>query len=121
VAWSGRESEEQPEEANDKDLIIDLKFNGGRFISVIDGIDTEKPGWELPTSFGEARNTVMIAGLGAKVRGARGGRVEQSDQATNYYGAAGDHCFGYTSVVDDPDWTYSKSNPKPRKHVVIDE
>ncbi len=104
-----------------KDLITDIRFNSGRFISVRDGIDTDRPGWELPTSFGEAKNAVMVTGLGPRVHGAQEGRILKDDASRDYYGSVGDQCFGLTSLQDDPAWVYSKNDPKPRKHVVVYE
>ncbi len=46
-----------------KDLITDIRYNGGRFISVRDAVDTDRPGWQLPAGFGEVNNSLMIEGL----------------------------------------------------------
>lgn len=101
---------------NVRALIQDLVFAGGRFISVADGIDTNRPGWEMLVGFKEIANSQHIRDLGAKVRRGQEGRILDD------CGSAGDLCLGYKSEYVDPNWhKYNGRGPKPKKRVVIDE
>jgi DNA invertase Pin-like site-specific DNA recombinase len=102
---------------NAKSQIKDILFQGGRFIAIAEGIDTDKKGWQLPVAFSEMHHSRSNEDTGERVRGGQEGRVLDAD------GSAGDFPFGYKSEYVDPAaaLNYHGRGPKPRKRVVIDE
>ncbi|GAG21587.1 unnamed protein product, partial [marine sediment metagenome] len=49
-------------------IITDLVYSGGRFISTGEGIDTDEPGWELKVKVLELHHSTTIRELGRRVR-----------------------------------------------------
>lgn len=97
------------------DLIQDLVFSGGRFISTSEGIDTNRPGWEMQTKVNEVCNTSTNRQRADQVRRGKEGRVLAD-------GSAGDFRFGYRSAFIDDTWKdFANRGPRPRKKVVVYE
>ena len=96
-------------------FIQDLVYQGGRFISTGENIDTHEEGWELRVKVMELHNSTTIRELGRRVHRGQKGRVLDD-------GAAGDHPFGYESYFLDPNWAEaSRRGPKPKKGLRIHE
>lgn len=97
-------------------IITDLVYSGGRFISTGEGIDTDESGWELKVKVLELHHSTTIRELGRRVRRGQEGRVLDGN------GSAGDYGFGYRAVFADPAHTaWTGRGPKPKKVVVIYE
>jgi len=58
---------------NAKSMIKDIVFNGGRFISITEGIDTEKKGWQMLVGFTEIHHSRSNEDT-AEARARRAGR-----------------------------------------------
>lgn len=96
-------------------MITDLVYQGGRFISTGEGIDTTQPGWELRVKVMELHNSTTIRELGRRVR--RGQRGRLLARLT-----AGDYPYGYESFVVHPEKVVVNGRgPKPEKDVRINE
>jgi site-specific DNA recombinase len=97
-------------------LIKDIVFQGGRFISVAEGIDTEKKGWELLIGFSGIHHARSNKDTAERVRAGKEGRVMDGN------GSAGDYPYGYDSQFIDQNYAiaYRGRGPKPKKNVVID-
>lgn len=102
---------------NAKALIKDILFHGGRFISITEGIDTDKKGWQLIVGFTEIHHSRSNDDTAERVRGGQEGRVLDGD------GSAGDFPYGHRSEYIDPKaaLSYRGRGPKPPKRVVIDD
>lgn len=102
--------------SNVKNLITDLVYNGGRFISTGEGIDTEVEGWEMTVQFKEIHHSESSKDTGRRVHRGQKGRVLQGL-------SAGDVCFGYESYCLDPEYAlkYTGRGPKPEKAISINE
>ena len=102
---------------NAKSIIKDIVYHGGRFISIAEGIDTEKKGWQMLVGFTEIHHSRSNDDTAERVRGGQEGRVLDGD------GSAGDFPYGYTSEYVDPQaaLNYHGRGAKPRKRVVIHE
>jgi DNA invertase Pin-like site-specific DNA recombinase len=102
---------------NVKGFLQDIVYQGGRFVSVTEGIDTATKGWKLLTGVSEIHHSQSNEDTAARVRGGQEGRVLDGD------GSAGDFPYGYRSEYVDPQAVldYHGRGPKPRKKVVIDE
>jgi site-specific DNA recombinase len=102
---------------NAKAFIKDVVFQGGRFISITEGIDTDRKGWGMLVGFSEIHHSRSNEDTAERVRGGQEGRVLDGD------GSAGDYPYGYRSEYVDPQATlsYHGRGPKPRKRVVIDQ
>lgn len=99
-----------------KSLIEDLVYNGGRFISIGEGIDTEQTGWELRVGIMEIHNAQTVTELSRRVRRGQEGRIREGN------GSAGDVCFGYRSrFVDANHYEYRGRGPKPKKELHVYE
>lgn len=98
-------------------LVNDIVFNGGRFISTGEGIDTNQDGWELRVKVMELHHSTTIRELGRRIRRGQAGRVLDGN------GSAGDFPFGYRSRYVDDDWAeqLQRRGPKPKKVIEIDE
>lgn len=98
-------------------LVQDLVFAGGRFLTALEGIDTNRQGWENLVGLKQLTNRMEIKNTGWRVRRSQEERVDTDD------GSAGDMPYGYTSVFVDPAaaLAYNGRGPKPRKRIVIDE
>lgn len=98
---------------NAYNMITDLVFQGGRFISTGEGIDTTQPGWELRVKVMELHNSTTIRELGRRVR--RGQRGRLLARLT-----AGDYPYGYESFIVHPEKVVTNGRgPKPEKDVRI--
>ena len=94
-------------------MITDLVYQGGRFISTGEGIDTTQPGWELRVKVMELHNSTTIRELGRRVR--RGQRGRLLARLT-----AGDYPYGYESFIVHPEKVVPNGRgPKPEKDVRI--
>lgn len=102
---------------NAKAFIKNIIYQGGRFISITENIDTNHKGWQLPVGFSELHHSRSNDDTAERVRGAQEGRVRDGN------GSAGDFPYGYASEFDDPvaAANYRGRGPKPHKHVVIHE
>lgn len=102
---------------NAKALIKDVVYQGGRFISISENIDTDKKGWATLVGINEIHHSRSNEDTAERVRGGQVGRVLDGD------GSAGDFPYGYKSEYVDPAAAlgYHGRGPKPRKHVVIDD
>jgi site-specific DNA recombinase len=102
---------------NAKSMIKDIVFNGGRFISITEGIDTGKKGWQMLVGFTEIHHSRSNEDTAERVRGGQEGRVLDVD------GSAGDFPYGYISEYVDLEasMNYHGRGAKPRKRVVIHE
>jgi hypothetical protein len=99
-----------------KALIRNLVYNGGRFISVGEGIDTNQIGWEVRVGLSEIHNSLTIADLGRRVHRGQEGRILDGN------GSAGDLAYGYRSEFIDPSGAeYDGRGPRPRKKVIVHE
>ena len=97
-------------------LVKDLVYCDGRFISVQEGIDTNREGWTMLVGVMEVHNQNCIAETANRVRRGQEGRILDDN------GSAGDYPYGYTSEFVDADWQQQLMNGrKPKKRVVIDE
>jgi|CXWL01.1.fsa_nt_gi DNA invertase Pin-like site-specific DNA recombinase len=95
--------------------INDFVFHGIRFISVGEGIDTARDGWQTSVKMHEFKNSFDNRQRAQSVRRGRSGRVRAG-------GSAGDFPYGYASEPEDPEWATRRGGPpKPRKKVVIFE
>lgn len=96
-------------------MITDLVYQGGRFISTGEGIDTDQPGWELRVKVMELHNSTTIRELGRRVR--RGQRGRLLAKLT-----AGDYPYGYESFIVHPEKVVVNGRgPKPEKDLRINE
>mgnify|MGYP001812419958 CR=1 FL=1 len=102
--------------SNVKNLVTDLVYNGGRFISTGEAIDTDVEGWEMTVQFKEIHHSESSKDTGRRVHRGQKGRVLQGL-------SAGDVCFGYESYYLDPDYAlnYTGRGPKPEKGIRIKE
>lgn len=101
---------------NASQFIQDLVFFGSRFISVVESVDTDEPGWQLRVKVVEVHNTLSGAELAHRVRRGLSSRVVRGL-------SAGDLCFGYESFYVDPIYAaaYRGMGPKPERGVRINE
>jgi len=76
-------------------IIQDLVYNGGRFISTGESIDTAEPGWELKVKVLELHHSTTIREIGRRVRRGQEGRVLDGN------GSAGDYGYGYRAEFAD--------------------
>jgi site-specific DNA recombinase len=83
--------------ANALGLVTDLKFIGGRFISISEAVDTDIHGWRLKTRVLELHHGVSSDETGNRVRRGQRGRVIDGK-------SAGDYGFGYESYPIDPEY-----------------
>lgn len=70
---------------NAKSIIKDIVHGGGRFISITEGIDTDKKGWGMLVGFTEMHHSRSNEDTAERVRGGQEGRVLDGD------GSAGDY------------------------------
>jgi site-specific DNA recombinase len=98
-------------------LVQDLVYAGGRFVTAMEGIDTNRQGWENLVGFKQLANRMEIKNTGWRVRRCQEERVDTDD------GSAGDRPYGYTSVYVDPAAAraYAGRGAKPKKRIVIDD
>jgi len=97
------------------DLIQDLVFNNGRFISTGEGIDTDQPGWELMVKVLEIHHSTSNREKGRQVRRGMEGRL-----LTGH--SPGGFPYGYRSEwADESGGTYTGSGPRPKRRVVVYE
>lgn len=100
---------------NALDFIKDIVFEGGRFLSTTEGIDTTQPGWELRVKVTEMKNSMVIDGLGPMVRRGQSGRLLRNL-------TAGDYPYGYESFYVRPEQAqHTGRGPKPEKDLRIKE
>ena len=101
---------------NAKALVQDLVYHGGRFISVNEGTDTARPGWEETVGFAELRHSMSSTDTGRRIRRGQCGRVLDGN------GSLGDFPFGYKSQFAENNWQEQvERGQRPKKEVVIDE
>ena len=81
---------------NAKSIIKDIVFQGGRFISIAEGIDTDRKGWQLLVGFSQLHHSRSNDDAAERVRGGQEGRVLDGN------GSAGDYPYGYCSQYVDP-------------------
>jgi len=85
-----------------------------RVISVTEGIDSERDGWELIASILSLQHERYTKELGQNVFRGQEGTVLAGF-------AVGDHCFGYTTEpIPGSETSRSGRSPKPRKRYVVD-
>lgn len=123
VAWIANSEQSRLSRGdNIRALIQDLKFNGGRYFAILDGIDTDDPGSDMLIGVKEVLNKQQNRETAKRVRQGQEGRVLDGDGADSGYGSAGDYCFGYTSEYIDPDWAMILAQRRrPKKRVLIDQ
>lgn len=94
-----------------------MEVYGGRFISVLDGIDSIREGDEITALFKGAMNKMTNKLHGKRVRRGLAGR------ALTPLASTGGHPYGYGSRHCDQQaaLNYSGSGPRPKKEVFIDE
>lgn len=68
-----------------KPMIKDIVFCGGRFLSITEGIDTTRQGWELQVGISQLHHSAANADTASRVRAGQEGRVRDGD------GSAGDY------------------------------
>jgi hypothetical protein len=102
--------------ANAKSLIKDIVYHGGRFLSVSEGIDTTRKGWETIVGISQIHHSHSNTDTAERVRAGQEGRVRDGD------GSAGDYPYGYESEYVDPVAAadYRGRGPKPKRKVVIE-
>ncbi len=87
---------------------------GVRVISVTEGIDSDRDGWEVIASIMSLLHERYIKELSANVF-----RGQEGTVLSGY--AVGDHCFGYTTEpIEGTEVTRRGKNAKPRMRYVID-
>lgn len=101
---------------NVRGLITDLVYNGGRFISTGEMIDTEHEGWESRVFLNEMHHSQSSKDTGRRVRRGHAGRVHANL-------SAGDYCFGFESYPVNPDYAqnYHGRGPKPEMAIRIND
>jgi site-specific DNA recombinase len=98
-------------------FILDLVFDGGRFISTGENIDTALPGWELRVKMVEMHNSMTVSDVKRLVRRGQEGRIRS-------HLTAGDYPYGYESFFVNPEAViicFSRRGPKPEKDIRINE
>ncbi len=101
---------------NVKALIQDLVYHGGRFISVNEGTDTARPGWQETVGFAELRHSMSSTDTARRIRRGQVGRILDGN------GSLGDLPFGYRSRFASPDWQQQiEAGQRPKKEVYIYE
>jgi site-specific DNA recombinase len=94
-------------------LIKDLVYQGGRFISTGENIDTNQEGWELRVKIMDLHHGTTIRELSRRVHRGQKGRVLDE-------GSAGDFPFGFESYFLDLNWVETaRRGPKPKKGLRI--
>lgn len=94
-------------------IIQDLKFSGGRYLSISDNIDSDDSSWKLVAGFKQIQNNVTIDETSSRVRRGQKGRVLGNL-------SAGDFPFGYESFYVDPDAVLRmQKGKKPEKKICI--
>ena len=89
---------------------------GGRFVSVREGIDTNRPGWQNQVRSADAQHSSSSEYTAARVRDGQSGRIRDG------LGSAGDLPYGYVSVYRESVAARLASRSRVhRKDVVIDE
>ncbi len=96
-------------------IVKDVVYHGGRFISATEGIDTDQEGWELLVQVKGLTHSAENRDRAKAVRRGQRGRAEKPEASV------GDHGYGYATECDDPNWTRSKQNQRPKKHNIIFE
>lgn len=96
-------------------LVKDIVYHGGRFISAAEGTDTDRNGWEVLVQIKGITHSAENRDKAKAVRRGQKGRAGKPDASV------GDQCYGYGTECDDPNWTHSKTNPRPRKHNIKNE
>jgi site-specific DNA recombinase len=91
-------------------FVTDLKYNGGRFISTGEGIDSEQVGWELRVKVMELHNSTTISELGRRVHRGQLGRILNDC-------SAGDLCYGYESYLENPEAALTARGGKPPRAI----
>lgn len=91
-----------------KDLVYNYHV---RVISVTEGLDTDREGWEMLATLYCLQNEQFIKTLKADVR--RGQEHNRRNEFSN-----GDYCLGYTSIVA-PGEKHQANNKKHKPHMVI--
>jgi site-specific DNA recombinase len=94
--------------------IEDMVFEGVRFISVFEQIDTDRDDWQLKSQFLGMHNNMAVREIAHRVRRGQEGRVLDN-------GSAGDFGFGYTSYFLDGIAAVERMarGPKPKKGIRI--
>jgi DNA invertase Pin-like site-specific DNA recombinase len=91
-----------------------VELRGVRVVSVDEGIDTERPGWELPAVVFSLSHERFVKDLSRYVLRGQEGVVLAGH-------SVGDYCFGYRSVpVPGSEAGRRGRDPKPRMRYVID-
>ena len=95
--------------------IEDMVYEGVRFISVHEQMDTDCGDWQMKSQILGIHNNMAVREIRHRVRRGQEGRV-LSD------GSAGDFGFGYESYFVDPeDANRNSRGPKPKKGIRINE
>lgn len=98
---------------NATSIIQDLKFSGGRFLSINDNIDSDESSWKLVAGFKQMQNDATIDETASRVRRGQMGRI-----LGNF--SSGDFPFGYQSYYVDPDAVLRmQKGKKPEKKIHI--
>lgn len=102
---------------NVKGLVKDVVFHGGRFITIVEGIDTNIKGWKMLVGISEIHHAHSNEDTAERVRGGQSGRVLDGRN-----GSAGDFPYGYKSEFVDPHAALASlgRGPKPKKEVAIE-
>ena len=97
-------------------VITDLRFGGGRFLSVNEGIDTEREGWQELVGFGAVRHSMSSTDTARRIRRGQIGRLHSKN------GVSGSFPFGFRSrYVDDDFLEQLKHGRRPHKELYISE
>jgi hypothetical protein len=95
-------------------FIQNLVYNGGRFISTREGIDTRVRGWKSHVKLKEVHHSLTIDDNTHRVRRGQEGRVVADE-------SAGDFPYGIESYYLDANWAeqIARRGPKPKKGLRI--
>ena len=94
-------------------IIQNLKYCGGRFISVSENVDSNNESWKMLAGFKQITNNVTIDEIAWRVRRGQKGRIEDNL-------SAGDYPFGYEAYYKDPQAALRfVKGPKPEKGIRI--
>jgi len=99
--------------ANALSFIEDLRFNGARFLSLGDNIDTDQENWRVMVQVMGIHNSTTIQELGRRVKRGQVGRLLRGL-------TTGDYPLGYESYFVNPEEIHqTRRGPKPEKNIRV--
>jgi len=99
--------------ANALSFIEDLRFNGARFLSLGDNIDTDQENWRVMVQVMGIHNSTTIQELGRRVKRGQVGRLLRGL-------TTGDYPLGYESYFVNPEEILqTRRGPKPEKNIRV--